>query len=368
MPNPVLLQSLKIGFGIAKFFSRPTPPFKPQNIKRILIVNTTAIGDTLLSTAAIRQIRKRYPEARLVALVSKMAASMLQGNPHLDAMITHPGRVNLRYLFLLPRLLREIRREHFDLAVVLHANDPDIVPLLFLSGIVHRYGWAESRLAFLLTMPVQTRQDKTHALTEKTRNLKILDIDSNDERMELHLTPEEEANAFTFLREHGINKPYICLHPFGNRRNRWWIRADYLQKLEVLLREKIPEIAVIVIGGPREKVFLINNEVIPKKFIVAVDELKIRETAALIKNSRVTISTDSGPLHMAQAFGVKTLGIFGPSSPMATGPQLPNALVVQAGADCSPCSLYKCEKKTCTDDITPEMVITALLQLWHAPE
>ncbi|MBI3077782.1 MAG: glycosyltransferase family 9 protein [Deltaproteobacteria bacterium] len=326
MPNRALLWGLRVVFGVASRLDRRVVPDRPEAVERILVVNTTAIGDTLLSTPAIRALRQRFPRARLVALASPDAEQVLRGSPHLDALIHHPGRVDLRYLAHLPRLLREIRREHFDLVVILHANDPDIVPLAYLSRAPHRIGWAGSRLAFLLTIPVRTRTG-LHLIDERLGNLRALGVSGSGE-MELHLHEEEEPRVDRFLAEQGWQgEPLVGVHPFGGKPYKWWpgeavvALGDRLQaegRRAVLLggrREMAPARAIV--AGMRQPP------------LVAAGVLSVRESAALIRRLQCLVSTDSGLMHVAQALGTPLVALFGPTDPAQVGPRRPPAITLR---------------------------------------
>ena len=160
MPNPVLLNGLRWAFKLWVGV-RPEPvhaadSFVPSQAGRVLLVCTTALGDTLLSTPAIRAVRSACPKACISVLASPAAREVLRFSPRIDELIPHRGKVDLRSLLTLPRLVRLLRRQRFDLAIVLHANDPDIAPLTYMSGAPYRMGWRESRLGFLFTDPVAT--------------------------------------------------------------------------------------------------------------------------------------------------------------------------------------------------------------------
>lgn len=357
MPNPVLLTAIQKIFRAVHWCDRRRVPYAPEQIRRILIINTTAIGDTLLSTPAIRQLRRHWPQAWIAALASPAAEQVLRHNPHLDEIIPHSGRVDLRYLARLPRLVCKLRRG-FDLAVIMHANDPDAVPLAYISGAAHRYGWAESKLAFLLTMPVPTRQPGVHGLTEKVRNLRVLGIDSNDEQMEFVLAEEEKAAARAFLAQAGVTLPHICLHPFGNRQSRWWGGPEEWRELAQLVQRQLGA-QVLLVGTAPEKAVA----GLPAELVNAVNRLPLRTSAALLASARAVISTDSGPLHLAQALAVPTLGLFGASLAEITGPRRADALVLRGTVDCAPCNVNRCAGQQCMRQLTADKVAAGLHEL-----
>jgi ADP-heptose:LPS heptosyltransferase len=90
---------------------------------------------------------------------------------------------------------------------------------------------------------------------------------------------------------------------------------------------------------------------------------------ALLSLSTACISNDSGPLHIAAALGIPTVSFFGPESPLLYGPRGNGHTVFYAGIYCSPClNVYNAKQAMCSGDntcmqaITPEQVISALLQ------
>ena len=140
MPNyPIHCAVMRI---LAAFDRRPAVEVGQVEVRSICLVNTTALGDTLFSTPAIRAVRRAYPEARIVSLVHRNQRDLLRFNPHLDDIIEYPGKYKG-----VARLVGRLKAEGFDLVIVLHANDPDVVPLVYFSGARLRAGWAESQMS-----------------------------------------------------------------------------------------------------------------------------------------------------------------------------------------------------------------------------
>src|SRR5208283_4464859 len=110
---------------------RPTglEHFRPAAVKNILVVSSTAIGDTLLSTPAIRAVRKRYPEAAIIAHFNAVNAELFENNPHIDGIIPYYGGYR-RFV----RTILEFRKHNFDLALIFHGNEPQATPMAYLSG------------------------------------------------------------------------------------------------------------------------------------------------------------------------------------------------------------------------------------------
>ena len=99
------------------------------------------------------------------------------------------------------------------------------------------------------------------------------------------------------------------------------------------------------------------------KALSIAGETDIRELICIIKDARYMITNDSGPMHIAAACGVPVIAIFGPTSPVLTGPYGSNNIIVQASADCSPCRKRKCDDMKCMKEITVEQVMEAVGRL-----
>lgn len=343
MPNRILLAGLKVIFRSAALFDRPAPPWDPGSIRSVLLVNTTAMGDTLLSTPAIRAIRGAFPKANLVSLASRAAKEVLLHNPHLDRIIDHPGRVDLSFFFRLPKLLKAIRAEQCDLAVILDGNDPEAVPLAYLSGARYRIGWSGSRLAFLLTHPVDFNIPGRHHIEIWEEHLSAFGIRPQGSDMELTLSKEEKEEADRHLTARRLSDCRIAgLHPFARKlAGKEW-PFDRVVALSALLADQ--GYRPVLFGGNQEKERA--EEMVRKsdgKLASFAGDLSLRQTMALIARCELFISLDSGPMHLSQALGVPTLALFGPSDPRASGPlKKSSTAVLRKEFACSPCGWSPC--------------------------
>ena len=115
-------------FGVRQYLrclvrTRPPLPLTdldPRKVERVLLINSTALGDLLFSTPAIRALKETFPDWRLDLLANPNYAALMQRNPHLEGILPFPGRT-----WRLLGLMRELRRRGYDLAIILHGNDPE---------------------------------------------------------------------------------------------------------------------------------------------------------------------------------------------------------------------------------------------------
>lgn len=339
------------------------------DVRAICVVNTTALGDTLLSTPAIRAIRQAYPEARLVSLIHRRSIDVLRYNPHLDDLIEYQGKYRS-----VRKLLRRLRAEKFDLVVILHANDPDVVPLVYLSGAPLRAGWAESQMGFLLTHSYRRPTDPpAHTIENRLGVLAAVGIPPDGVAMEMHYGSEERDFADRFLDDFQIDpakETVVGLHPFASRSEKSWPDGHSLDLLRRL--ESKSGVRPLVFGGPenRDQAEAWRAK-LPPRIPMAIGMGSIAHAAALVDRCDLFVSTDSGPFHLAVTLGVPTIMLVGPTEPRVTGPYQDRErhTVLTTSLDCPECA-SRAERMphTCMAALTPERVMDVIkerLQVLH---
>ena len=115
--------STRIALGWARrqarrFAPRPLEPLPPDTTARILVVNTTGIGDTIFCTAPIADLRESFPRARIDLFVDRRRLELVENNPHLSDIVVYPGKFKR-----VRATIRELREKKYDVAIIQHAND-----------------------------------------------------------------------------------------------------------------------------------------------------------------------------------------------------------------------------------------------------
>lgn len=351
---------LKLAFKAFSAREGPRIPLDRSRVGSILVMTTTAIGDTVMSTPAIRAVRRNFPKARVTALVSVAAREVLSGNACVDAFIKYPGRINLGYLLKLPGFLKELRAGSFDLVIALHSNDPDAGPIAYMTKAPWRIGPAESGFAFLFTNPVRMKAPGTHFVDARLKNLSALGIAPHGRHMDFFLDEEDLLEARAFLSDNGVKgERLITLHPFGSKRNKWW-PLEHTGTFSALA--KVAGFTTVVLGGPREAKAA-EASALPAGAVSAAGRLSLRGSAALISLSDAVVTTDSGLMHLAQALRTPTIALFGPDDPEVSGPVNNESVVMTAALPCAPCRSKACAlpQNDCMRGILPEEVLQRVL-------
>lgn len=351
------------------------PPLYPGDtrIKRILVVRVDLLGDVVMSTAAVRALRRGYPNAKIDLLVQPSSADILRGDPDIHRVITfdkqlwRPGhwRAALGFLW-------DVWRPQYDLAVSLNGDIGSIATRL--TGARRRIGYAGEAYGGFLTDALPGRRYDTPkhevqyvlALAAAAGGV----VAPEDARPRLAVDPaarERMASVITEARATtGAQGPLITLHAGARngQAKRWPTR--HCAALADRLRGELDAL-VILTGAPNER--SLADEVIGQQRLPAlnlVGQTTTRELAALLALSDVVVSGDSGPMHIACAVGARVVVLHGPTDPHQSGPTSPDAIVLRRDLWCSPCydpsATAECRfgNPVCMKEISPALVFAAV--------
>ena len=362
MPNPIVIAAIRKWFDL-RAENRHAPGWDKAAVRSILLINTTAIGDTLMTTPALRAIRTAFPKARITVLVSPAAREVLRGSPHIDHFIDHPDRVRLTSVVALTRITAALARRPVDLAVILDGNDPYAPLFAWRSGARYRIGDARSQLADLLTHRFRFDAPDLHYITLWQQQLTTIGIASQGAGMEVFLSDAEEAAAEKWVRPWG--KPIVGLHPFASKnRDKLWPATSVVALGTALTADGF---LPLLFGGPKEaqsaeKIVAQSGE----QIVSVAGHMSLRQSMALIKRCAAFVTLDTGPMHIAQALKVPTVALFGPADPRQTGPHpdVADAVVIRKPFECSPCGRRPCPYDVaCMKAIDPSEVMAAIRAL-----
>jgi len=309
--------------------------------KRILVVKLRHLGDVLLSSPVFSALQKAYPDALIDAYIWKEARAMLTGHPAITGYHLHDRRWKKLPFFsrLMKewRLLREIRREKYDLVLNLTEGDRGAIAA-FVSGAKRKVGvdpgkkWARKIFTDLVKSCPGLRHTVERDL-DAVRKLKIFPKPA-DRDLFLYIPKEAKAKAVELV---GI-KPYVVVHAPA----RW--------KFKCLPPQLMAEICnllgtrIVLTGGPSERDFVEEvAKYVRGDVLNLAGKTDLKEMGALLLGSKGLITVDSVALHMASALKVPVVALFGPTSELNWGPWMHNrAAVVTQNISCRPCRLDGC--------------------------
>lgn len=334
-----------------------------RDISNILFVRIDRIGDMVLSTPAIKALKRAYPRAALTVLTSPANGDVVTHNPHVDRIITYEKQLRLRKKL---GLIRQLRRIHFDLAVDPYA-DYELLPALlaFLSGAAVRIGYAAFGREVFFNLAAPTINDNQHFIDITCGILKPLKIDVQDQKPEIFLSTEEANWAKEWLNRSGLGrKPLVGIHPGAHYESQRWPPEYFANLIDLLHADG--ETDVLLFGGPGDEAVCKKIE---RKTAAPVRSHiggHMRRFVALLASCRVLICNNSGPLHLAVALNVPTVSMMGPTDKTKWMPLGDSHRVFRMDhLPCIGCNLGYCKIKThdCMRTIVPGMVRAELNQL-----
>lgn len=350
--KPLLFLIDFIGYTVFFPFSFFRRQIAPARIKKILVIRLDNIGDILVTTPALRALRKRFPNAKIDVLVRPQLKELLQGNLNINKILCldipwlhKGGAVNLldsiKFFFGNHPTIKQLKQERYDLAIEFH-TDPRNIFLLWKINATHRIGHAVRGLGFLLTKIVPFAYD-THIIDRHLSIPYALGAEKESQTLDLAIPAKVTQKVKELLVKTNVVSDFVCLNPGTGRVNKFWVN-EYWALLADKLIEKY-DLQVVFTGGKEDtKDFdeIFKNVKCREKVVSFVGKTSLMECAAVIKQSKLCISTDSGPMHLAKAVGTPVIGLFGPIPPEQWGYKDETSDYVVKKIECSFCDKPDC--------------------------
>ncbi|MBP1684510.1 MAG: waaF [Deltaproteobacteria bacterium] len=336
---------------------------------RYLIAQTSFLGDVVLSTPVFAALRRHDPAAHITVLVRPEVAGILEGHPHVDAVLTDDKR-GRDGGFGSWRVVRKLRAGRFDVALALHKSFRTAW-VLAAAGIGQRIGFRQSAGWFLY----HRRVDRNPARHDVERNLSILaglgvDPDQRPARPYLACPPDAVRRVHAALRQRGIDPatPLVGLAPGSAWATKRWTVDGYAALLDALQRDL--GATAVLLGAPGDAAYAEQvQRAAGGAGVNLVGRTDLGMLVAAIDQCVVLVANDSAPVHIAVARDTPVVAIFGPTVPrQGFGPYTARARVVERALPCRPCGRHggaRCPLGThaCMRDITVADVHRAVGEL-----
>ena len=335
-----------------------------------LVIQTSFLGDVILTTPLIRELAKRGP---VDVLATPQGAAVLANNPDIRTVIRYDKRGTYGSALNLWQTVREIRsRRPYDTAYLAQGSFRSGL-LAIMTGAKQRIGFASSTGRALYTEQIPYRPDHHHA--ERLWSLSMsecADPPTRDQiRPRLYPSDEERLIVDRLLRRAGsLEEPFVALAPgsaWGTKRWPYYVE----------LAKRTSEYARIAIIGSKSDEPIAEEiaAALPAGCVInAVGELSLLASAELIGRAQVIVTNDSAPQHLASAMGTPTLTIFGPTVPeFGFGPLAErHAVTGLDGLSCRPCDRHGPQRCPlghwrCMRELGPEYISSLLTEVLNPP-
>lgn len=348
---------------------------RKEGIRRIVVRGPNWLGDAVMCEPALSQVRTLFPQADITLLVKPGIADLLAQHPAVNRTLVYDDRGRHAGLVGKWTLAGVLRRHRFDLAI-LFQNAFEAALISFLAGIPRRFGYATDGRTLLLTDPVTVppRTAQRHQVEYYWDLLKPLGGHGPAPAPRLFVTPDESALIAGRLADAGIGPSdlVIGVNPgstYGHAKR--WLPDRYAEVVNRVVKDAQSRsgarVGVAILGAKGEEPLgkTIADQ-IKTRTVVCSGQTTVRELMALVKRCQLFLTNDTGPMHVAAAFQVPLVAVFGPTDWQTTSPFGVDAKLVRQPVSCAPCLLRECPiDHRCMTGVTVEQVYAAALH--HVP-
>ena len=342
-----------------------------REIRKILIVKPSSLGDVVHGLPVLSALRANFPRAQISWLVKKEFAPILAGADGLYQVIVwdrghwKTPREGWESLKEFGRCLKDVELTGFDLVIDLQG--------LFRSGL----------MVFATGAPVRVGFSSARELSHKFYNIKV-DVPSVPlhavdrylfivDRLHLErvpvsfgLTPDDaarEAVRTRILKRLGTGGPLVAVAPSARWVSKEWSARGFGEVAGELRRAYGARIVLVGTRAERERAGAVRGH-LNGRALNAAGQTSLAELIALLSEADLFITNDSGPMHIADALGTPLVAVFGPTDAARTGPYRQRRNVVTAAdCACAPCLRRYCTNRECMRDVSAKAVLDVAVRL-----
>ncbi len=321
---------------------------------KIIIRIPNWIGDAVMFIPSLEIIKNNFPNSKIHLLGRIPAIDIFENYPGINSLIKIRGKGVFNEL----KFIKTIKKQNFNIGY-LFPNSFISALVFYMANIKNRIGYNRDGRGFLLTERIKPNFSYDYHFSDyylhllRDSGLKI----KKSENIELYLSEEEDNKAELFLKtyKNRIKIGFASGASFGDSKK--WFPERFKEVAESF--EKKYNARIFYFGGSGDYQDCVRASTV--KSLNLCGETDLRQAMALIKRMNLFISNDSGLMHVANALGVPTIGLFGSTSPTSTYPYNTNRKIIFHKTYCSPCKKRVCpyKLKLCMDLIKPEEVIKA---------
>ncbi|MEW6409272.1 MAG: glycosyltransferase family 9 protein [Nitrospirota bacterium] len=343
-----------------------------SHIKKIIIIRRDNIGDLLCTTPAIRALREKFPDAQIDILVNSYNKAIIENNPDINNVLVYrktkhePYRNKLSIWLEVLRLYLKIWMGKYDVAIGASSHYiPRVGRFTFFTGARRRIGYISQKgllPRLFYNCPVKSPERSVHEVKVIFDLLHPLGIKSHPGNLILNISDVEKNGIETFLKTNGIKRdePLIGIHISSRKKQNRWSPDKFIQLIDFLMTAW--KVAVLLLWMPGDednpyhpgddkKAFYIAEKTIRRPLCYRTTSLK--ELIASISVCRMLICGDGGAMHIAAAFGIPVVTIWGITDERRWAPWITEHIILKG--------------KENADDISVEEVIEAVRKFSKSP-
>jgi len=303
-------------------------------VKRYLVIQTAFIGDVILCTPVITELKRLYPDAHIDMVVRKGNESLVANHPDISQLFVWNKKKG-KYKSLL-QTIRAIRNYKYEEVINLQRYASAGLICRFTKA-KHKVGFEKNSFPFIYSRRVPHQiGDGTH---EVERNLSTIAHHKGARaKVRPQICPKEEDKRT--VETYKTNR-YYCIAPASV----WYTKQLPIEKWIELCQYLCKKGIVYIVGGPADQNLgeQLQNAVNHQNLHNLCGELTLLESAALMKDAVMNYVNDSGPMHLASAVNAPTRAFFCSTIPeFGFGPLAEDAKIIETAQElpCRPCGLH----------------------------
>lgn len=332
--------------------------------RRILLIKPSSLGDIVHTLPVVSAIKQRWPTAHLTWLVKRQWADLVARAEGVDRVL--PVDATMKSWL---GQVRELRIARFDLAIDLQG--------LFRSGVLARLSGAPVRIGFangregspwFYTQRVPVPAAEMHAVDRYLLIAAALGArPQGPPKFRFKLLDADMAVVRDLFRQNGVSAdhPWVAMNVSARWPTKRWSLVSFGAAIDRLHHEGLGP--VVVIGSADDQRDVARLRALTKSpFVDLTGAVPLGCLPALLSKAGILITNDSGPMHIAAALGIPVVAMFGPTSPVRTGPYGAGHHVLTGQVPCSPCFSRICRhdpQMECLHLIKPNDVVEAVHRL-----
>ncbi len=333
-------------------------------IKKIVVFGMNYIGDSLFVTPLISSIKKHYGDECTIDIINGGRGSdIFINNSDINNIIVRPNDKN-DYAIYIDR----IKDTHYDIAFIANTN--------FLSAweawkasVPIRVGLNSDMRGMLLTKSVKYKKFSTHIIDGILSILEPLDIPIKTTKAIITLSKDESEFGRSMMSQF---EKSLVIHAGATRLSKRYPTEQFAEVISMFYEQT--QIPAVLIGGSDDIELSANIERLAKPNSIGLNitgKTSIREMMSIIKYGYIFLGGDSAPLHIANAFDLYTVGIYGDTLPIMYGVRGEKAINIEARTNCSNavknfhCTYMKrgCKTIECLRNIEVQNILQSMLKL-----
>lgn len=296
-----------------------------KDVKRILVITLSNIGDVVLTLPVIGALSQNFRYATIDVVVGLRAKEVFEVDPRIRKMYIYDKAFTVTQKL---KFLVNLMRNRYDLVVDLRSS--------LFGFLVGSKFWVKSIF--------KSEKRRIHKTDVHLNKLKDLGLKIDSHSYPIWIGQIDADNMSRLLQRYGISDSdsIVCISPGAKSHIKRWREDGFVEVCDRLIDEF--KVKIVFVGDSSD--YQICNRIINrmKNYAVSISgQTNLRELAWCIKHSRLLITNDSAPLHIAGSVGTPAVAIFGPTDYKKYGPREGLGIAVHRKLHCSPCEVALCK-------------------------